>query len=233
MKKIVVLTGAGMSAESGISTFRDAGGLWDKYPVEDVATPEGYRRNPQLVTDFYNARRMQLLTVEPNEGHRLVAALEEEHEVTVVTQNVDNLHERAGSTRVIHLHGELTKVTSSLQPNNPRYIRELPPEEYEVHLGDCAADGSQLRPYIVWFGEEVPNIEVAADHVMQADVLIIIGTSLNVYPAAGLVQFTKSGTQIYLIDPAEVKVPYGLPVHVIKKGASEGMRELLESLNRG
>ena len=232
MKKIVVLTGAGMSAESGISTFRDAGGLWDKYPVEDVATPEGYRRNPQLVTDFYNARRMQLLTVEPNEGHRLVAALEEEHEVTVVTQNVDNLHERAGSTRVIHLHGELTKVTSSLQPNNPRYIRELPPEEYEVHLGDCAADGSQLRPYIVWFGEEVPNIEVAADHVMQADVLIIIGTSLNVYPAAGLVQFTKSGAQIYLIDPAEVKVPYGLPVHVIKKGASEGMRELLKSLNR-
>ena len=233
MKKIVVLTGAGMSAESGISTFRDAGGLWDKYPVEDVATPEGYRRNPQLVTDFYNARRMQLLTVEPNEGHRLVAALEEEHEVTVVTQNVDNLHERAGSTRVIHLHGELTKVTSSLQPNNPRYIRELCPEEYEVHLGDCADDGSQLRPYIVWFGEEVPNIEVAADHVMQADVLIIIGTSLNVYPAAGLVQFTKSGAQIYLIDPAEVKVPYGLPVHVIMKGASEGMRELLESLNRG
>ena len=231
MKKIVVLTGAGMSAESGISTFRDTGGLWDKYPVEDVATPEGYRRNPQLVTDFYNARRMQLLTVEPNEGHRLVAALEEEHEVTVVTQNVDNLHERAGSTRVIHLHGELTKVTSSLQPNNPRYIRELPPEEYEVHLGDCADDGSQLRPYIVWFGEEVPNIEVAADHVMQADVLIIIGTSLNVYPAAGLVQFTKSDAQIYLIDPAEVKVPYGLPVHVIKKGASEGMRGLVELLN--
>ena len=231
MKKIVVLTGAGMSAESGISTFRDSGGLWDKYPVEDVATPEGYRRNPQLVTDFYNARRMQLLTVEPNEGHRLVAELEKRYEVTVVTQNVDNLHERAGSTRVIHLHGELTKVTSSLQPNNPRYIRELPPEEYEVHLGDCAADGSQLRPYIVWFGEEVPNIEVAADHVMQADVLIIIGTSLNVYPAAGLVQFTKSGAQIYLIDPAEVKVPYGLPVHVIKKGASEGMRELVELLN--
>ena len=233
MKKIVVLTGAGMSAESGISTFRDSGGLWDKYPVEDVATPEGYRRNPQLVTDFYNARRMQLLTVEPNDGHRLVAELEKRYEVTVVTQNVDNLHERAGSTRVIHLHGELTKVTSSLQPNNPQYIRELHPEEYEVHLGDCAADGSQLRPYIVWFGEEVPNIEVAADHVMQADVLIIIGTSLNVYPAAGLVQFTKSGAQIYLIDPAEVKVPYGLPVHVIKKGASEGMRELVESLNRG
>ena len=231
MKKIVVLTGAGMSAESGISTFRDSGGLWEKYPVEDVATPEGYRRNPQLVTDFYNARRMQLLTVEPNEGHRLVAELEKRYEVTVVTQNVDNLHERAGSTHVIHLHGELTKVTSSLQPNNPQYIRELRPEEYEVHLGDCATDGSQLRPYIVWFGEEVPNIEVAADHVMEADTLIIIGTSLNVYPAAGLIQFTKSNAQIYLIDPTEVKVPYGLPVHVIKKGASEGMRELVELLD--
>ena len=227
MKKIVVLTGAGMSAESGISTFRDSGGLWDKYPVEDVATPEGYRRNPQLVTDFYNARRMQLLTVEPNEGHRLVAALEERYEVTVVTQNVDNLHERAGSTRVIHLHGELTKVTSSRHPNNPKYIRELRPEEYEVHLGDCAADGSQLRPFIVWFGEEVPNIEVAADYVMEADVLIIIGTSLNVYPAAGLVRYAKRGAEIYLIDPAEVNVPYGLPVHVIRKGASEGMRELM------
>lgn len=227
MKKIIVLTGAGMSAESGISTFRDSGGLWGKYPVEDVATPEGYRRNPQLVTDFYNARRMQLLTVEPNEGHRLVAALEERYEVTVVTQNVDNLHERAGSTHVIHLHGELTKVTSSRHPNNPKYIRELRPEEYEVRLGDCAADGSQLRPYIVWFGEEVPNIEVAAHHVMEADVLIIIGTSLNVYPAAGLVRYAKRGAEIYLIDPAEVNVPYGLPVHVIRKGASEGMRELM------
>ena len=227
MKKIVVLTGAGMSAESGISTFRDSGGLWDKYPVEDVATPEGYRRNPQLVTDFYNARRMQLLTVEPNEGHRLVAALEERYEVTVVTQNVDNLHERAGSTHVIHLHGELTKVTSSRKPNNPKYIRELRPEEYEVRLGDCADDGSQLRPYIVWFGEEVPNIEVAAHHVMEADVLVIIGTSLNVYPAAGLVRYAKRGAEIYLIDPAEVNVPYGLPVHVIRKGASEGMRELM------
>lgn len=228
MKKIVVLTGAGMSAESGISTFRDSGGLWDKYPVEDVATPEGYARNPQLVIDFYNARRKQLLSVEPNEGHRLVAALEEQYDVTVVTQNVDNLHERAGSTRVIHLHGELTKVTSSFSPNNPKYIRELHPEEYEVHMGDCAADGSQLRPFIVWFGESVPNIEVATDYVEQADILIIIGTSLNVYPAAGLIRYTKSYTPIYLIDPDDVNVPYGLPVHIIKKGASEGMRELIE-----
>jgi len=144
----------------------------------------------------------------------------------VVTQNVDNLHERAGSTHVIHLHGELTKVTSSLEPNNPQYIRELRPEEYEVHLGDCAEDGSQLRPYIVWFGEAVPNIEVAADYVQQADIVIIIGTSLNVYPAAGLLYYAKEEANIYLIDPAEVNVPYDRQVHVIQKGASEGMREL-------
>ncbi len=226
MKKIVVLTGAGMSAESGISTFRDAGGLWDQYPVEQVATPEGYAANPQLVTDFYNTRRRQLLTVEPNEGHRLVAQLEKAYEVVVVTQNVDNLHERAGSSLVIHLHGELTKVTSSFQPNNPRYIRELVPEEYEVKMGDTAEDGSQLRPFIVWFGEAVPNIEVAADYVQQADIVIIIGTSLNVYPAAGLLYYAKSDAELYLIDPADVNVPYGRQVEVIQKGASEGMREL-------
>ena len=215
-----------MSAESGISTFRDAGGLWDQYPVEQVATPEGYAANPQLVTDFYNTRRRQLLTVEPNEGHRLVAQLEKAYEVVVVTQNVDNLHERAGSSLVIHLHGELTKVTSSFQPNNPRYIRELAPEEYEVKMGDTAEDGSQLRPFIVWFGEAVPNIEVAADYVQQADIVIIIGTSLNVYPAAGLLYYAKSDAELYLIDPADVNVPYGRQVQVIQKGASEGMREL-------
>lgn len=230
MKKIVVLTGAGMSAESGISTFRDAGGLWDQYPVEQVATPEGYAANPQLVTDFYNARRHQLLTVEPNDGHRLVATLEKSYEVVVITQNVDNLHERAGSTRVIHLHGELTKVTSSLQPNNPRYIRDLTPEEYEVKIGDTAEDGSQLRPFIVWFGEEVPNIEVASDYVQQADIVIIIGTSLNVYPAAGLLYYAKANAELYLIDPADVNVPYDRCVQVIQKGASEGMRELCRIL---
>ena len=230
MKKIVVLTGAGMSAESGISTFRDSGGLWDKYPVEDVATPEGYARNPQLVIDFYNARRKQLLSVEPNEGHRLVAALEKDYDVTVVTQNVDNLHERAGSTRIIHLHGELTKVTSSRNPNSSYQIRELRPEEFEVQIGDKADDGSQLRPYIVWFGEPVPNIEVAANYVQQAEIIIIIGTSLNVYPAAGLIQLTKNNAEIYLIDPAEVNVPYNRHIHTIRKGASEGMRELTKIL---
>ena len=163
MKKVVVLTGAGMSAESGLSTFRDSGGLWDRYPVEDVATPEGYARNPELVTRFYNERRRQLQEVEPSRGHVLLVAMEQDYDVTVITQNVDNLHERAGSTKVIHLHGELTKVTSSLEPDNPKYIRELRPEEWEVKIGDRAAAGSQLRPFIVWFGGAGPMIETAID----------------------------------------------------------------------
>ena len=192
MKNLVILTGAGMSAESGISTFRDAGGLWDKYPVEQVATPEGYAANPQLVTKFYNERRKQLLTVKPNRGHELVAELEKFFHVTVITQNVDNLHERAGSKEVIHLHGELTKVTSSWQPNNPNYIKELKPEEFEVKIGDMAADGSQLRPFIVWFGEAVPMIETAIDYCEKADIFLIIGTSLNVYPAAGLLNYVPT-----------------------------------------
>ena len=172
MKNLVILTGAGMSAESGISTFRDAGGLWDQYPVEQVATPEGYVANPQLVIQFYNERRKQLLQVKPNRGHELVAELEKYFNVTVITQNVDNLHERAGSSHVIHLHGELTKVTSTLQPNNSNYIKELKPEEFEVKIGDLAADGSQFRPFIVWFGESVPMIEKAIEYVETADVLL-------------------------------------------------------------
>ena len=226
MKKLVVLTGAGMSAESGISTFRDAGGLWDKYPVEQVATPEGYAANPQLVTDFYNERRKKLLDVKPNRGHELVAEMEKYFDVTVITQNVDNLHERAGSSQVIHLHGELTKVTSSWQPNNPNYIKELKPEEYEVKIGDVAADGSQLRPFIVWFGEAVPMIETAIDYCEQADVFLIIGTSLNVYPAAGLLNYVPVHVPVYLIDPKHVPIASGREVHVIQKGASEGMEEL-------
>lgn len=230
MKKLVVLTGAGMSAESGISTFRDAGGLWDKYPVEQVATPEGYARNPELVLDFYNERRRQLLDVQPNEGHLGVAELERDFDVTVVTQNVDNLHERAGSTRVIHLHGELTKVCSSYNPNDPRYIRELQPEEYDVKPGQLAGDGSQLRPFIVWFGEAVPMIETAIDYVSRADVLVIIGTSLNVYPAAGLLHYAPSTAQVYLIDPKPVDAHTSRPIHVIRKGATEGVKELRKLL---
>ena len=157
MKNLVVLTGAGMSAESGISTFRDAGGLWDKYPVEQVATPEGYQRDPALVINFYNARRKQLLEVKPNRGHELLAELEKNFNVTVITQNVDNLHERAGSSHIIHLHGELIKVCSSRDPYNPHYIKELKPEEYEVKMGDKAGDGTQLRPFIVWFGSPHRN----------------------------------------------------------------------------
>ena len=225
MKNLVILTGAGMSAESGISTFRDAGGLWDKYPVEQVATPEGYAANPQLVTDFYNQRRKQLLDVKPNRGHELVAQLEKHFHVTVITQNVDNLHERAGSTEVIHLHGELTKVTSSFQPNNPNYIKELKPEEYEVKIGDKASDGSQLRPFIVWFGEAVPMIETAIDYCEKADIFLIIGTSLNVYPAAGLLNYVPAGVPVYLIDPNHVAIASGRKVHVIQKGASAGMEE--------
>ena len=230
MKKLVVLTGAGMSAESGISTFRDSGGLWEQYSVEEVATPEGYAANPKLLIDFYNARRKQLLEVVPNRGHKLLAGLERDFKVTVVTQNVDNLHERAGSTNVIHLHGELTKVTSSRNPNDPRCIRELTPEQYEVKMGDLAADGTQLRPFIVWFGEAVPLIEKAVDEVMEADVFVIIGTSLNVYPAAGLLHYVRPGVPVYLIDPKEVAVPENRKVHVIRKGASEGMEELKKML---
>lgn len=230
MKKLVVLSGAGMSAESGISTFRDAGGLWDKYPVEQVATPEGYAANPELVIRFYNERRRQLLDVVPNAGHLGLAELEKRYEVTVVTQNVDNLHERAGSSRVIHLHGELTKVCSSKDPQNPRYVRELKPEEYEVHIGDKAGDGSQLRPFIVWFGEAVPAIETAIDYVQQADVFVIIGTSLNVYPAAGLLHYVPAAAEVYLIDPKPVDTHSSRPVHVIQKGASEGVRQLAELL---
>lgn len=227
MKKIVVLTGAGMSAESGISTFRGANGLWDEYPVEQVATPEGYRADPALVLEFYNTRRRQLLEVEPNEGHKLLAGLESEFDVTVVTQNVDNLHERAGSTNVIHLHGELMKVCSSREPYNEKYIKTLSPDEVEVKLGNLAPDGSQFRPFIVWFGEAVPKIEDAIAALADVDIFIIIGTSLNVYPAAGLLNYVPASVPVYLIDPNEVNVTRR-GVTVIRKGASEGMRILIE-----
>lgn len=228
--RIVVLSGAGMSAESGISTFRDNGGLWDQYKVEDVATPEGWARDPALVTTFYNERRKQLLEVKPCRGHELVAKLEERHAVTVITQNVDDLHERAGSTHVIHLHGELRKVTSSRSPNDARYIRLLPDDQLEVRMGDVAADGSQLRPFIVWFGEAVPEIERAVEACGSADLLIVIGTSLNVYPAAGLTNCVPAGTPIYLIDPKPVKWNSQAGFRHIMKGAGEGMEEVFKLL---
>ena len=228
MKKLVVLTGAGMSAESGISTFRDSGGLWEQYSVEEVATPEGYAANPKLVIDFYNARRKQLLEVVPNRGHKLLAGLERDFKVTVVTQNVDNLHEAAGSSKVIHLHGELMKVCSSRDVDNPRYQQLLTAENCEVKPGTLAGDGSLLRPFIVFFGEGVPMISRAADEAEHADIFIIIGTSLNVYPAAGLVQYVRPGVPVYLIDPHPVNA--GSNVQQIQAGASEGMRQLSKLL---
>lgn len=225
-KRMVVLTGAGMSAESGISTFRDSGGLWDTYPVEQVATPEGFAADPQLVLDFYNIRRKQLLEAEPNAGHRMLADWEKDYEVIIITQNVDNLHERAGSSRVVHLHGELMKATSSREPENPAYVETLSSERSEILLGDRAKDGSQLRPFIVWFGEAVPLIETAAELSSTADIYVVIGTSLNVYPAAGLLGYVPSATPVYLIDPKPVHVPYGIQVRQITAGASEGLRQL-------
>ena len=230
-KNLVILSGAGMSAESGISTFRDAGGLWDKYPVMQVASAEGYVRDPELVINFYNERRKQLLDVEPNAGHIALAELEKDFNVTVVTQNVDNLHERAGSTRIIHLHGELTKVCSSRDPYNPRYVKELKPEEYEVKMGDKAGDGSQLRPFIVWFGEAVPEIETAVDYVEKADIFVIIGTSMNVYPAAGLLNYVPRTAEVYLLDPKPVDTHSMRQIHIIQKGASEGVKELKRLLS--
>lgn len=227
MKRLVFLTGAGMSAESGISTFRDSGGLWEQYPVQQVASIEGYMADPELVINFYNERRRQLLEVKPCEGHRLVASMEKDYDVTVITQNVDNLHEKAGSTKVIHLHGELMKATSTNNPNDTRCIITLPEDNLDIKMGQKAADGSQLRPFIVWFGESVPMIEPAIAEIVKADIVVVIGTSLNVYPAAGLLGYVSSGCKIYLIDPADVRYDHSLGITHIKKGASEGMRELI------
>ena len=229
-QKIVVLTGAGMSVESGLKTFRDADGLWENYPVQQIATHEGWLADPTLVTKFYNMLRRKCVGAEPNEGHRLVAALEEKYNVTVVTQNVDNLHEAAGSSHVIHLHGELMKVCSSRDVDDERYHQLLTADNCEVEPGTLAGDGSLLRQFIVFFGEGVPMITAAAQEVMEADILIIIGTSLVVYPAAGLVQYVRRGTPIYLIDPSP-SVGFGIPnLTHIQKGASEGMRELTKIL---
>ena len=225
MKKIVVLTGAGVSAESGVSTFRDSDGLWEKHRVEDVASIEGWYRDPSLVLDFYNQRRAQLATVRPNAAHIAIAELENEYKVTVVTQNVDNLHERAGSTKIVHLHGELTKV----RPENCCNDRDGYSEEtvfdigYDsIALGECAPNGAQLRPHIVWFGEAVPKIEQAIDAVESADILLIIGTSLQIYPAAGLYRYAGMDTPIYIIDPKDVPVRDGRITH-IKEVATKGM----------
>ncbi len=230
-KKIVVLTGAGVSAESGISTFRDNGGLWDNYDPQEVASIDGWRRNPKLMLDFYNFRRAQLRDTRPNDAHLAIASLENGHDVTVVTQNVDNLHERAGSTRIIHLHGELTKVRPERGVYDTSYSEsEVFDVGFEpVELGDKAPNGEQLRPHIVWFGEAVPKIETAIDAVEKADIVLIVGTSLSVYPAAGLYRYAGGSTPIYIIDPKDVPVNDRRITH-IREVATEGMKKFINIL---
>lgn len=222
---IVVLSGAGMSAESGLGTFRDSGGLWEKYPIEEVATPEAWQKDPKKVTEFYNMRRKQCYEANPNKGHVALAELEKEYNVIVVTQNIDDLHERAGSSNVIHLHGEITKVKSSGPHQEKQYFDQV---DWEVKMGDKCPDGYQLRPHVVWFGEAVPMLEEGAKAVEQADIFIIVGTSLNVYPAASLIHYVKSGARQLLIDPNEVSVPS--QVEVIKENATSGLIKLREKL---
>jgi NAD-dependent deacetylase len=224
-KKLVILTGAGISAESGIKTFRDSDGLWEGHNVMDVATPEGWRKNPELVLDFYNQRRKQLKEVQPNLGHQILAELESNFEVFIITQNVDDLHERAGSTNVLHLHGELLKVRSS---TNPNYILDW---QEDLNFGDIDNKGMQLRPHIVWFGEEVPALEEAISITQSADYFAVIGTSLQVYPAAGLIDFTAPQTPVFYIDPKPIKIPnLRNPLEVIPEVASEGMKTLKKKL---
>ncbi len=230
MKKIVFLTGAGISAESGLSTFRASNGLWDSEPVDRVATHEAWERDPEYVNKFYNNLRKKMVAAEPNDAHRLIKELEKDFDVTVITQNVDDLHERAGSNHIIHLHGELMKMCSSRNVDDPRCIETLKAPNLEVEPGRRAKDGSLLRPFIVFFGEAVPAIEEAVNHMEQADIAVVIGTSLVVYPAAGLLQYARPGVPIYLIDPATVNSPYGKRIRHLQMGASEGMRKLKEEL---
>jgi NAD-dependent deacetylase len=222
-KHLVILSGAGMSAESGISTFRDANGLWENHPIEEVATPEGFEKNPELVLEFYNARRAQLWEVEPNEGHKAIAELESLYKVSVITQNVDDLHERAGSSRVLHLHGELRKVRSTAFPELVYSWKQ------DLKIGDTCEKGGQLRPHIVWFGEAVPAMDEAIQLVETADVVIVIGTSLQVYPAAGLMHYAQAGCEVFYIDPSP-SISSSEQVTVIAQTATEGLKEVLPRL---
>ena len=225
MKKIVVLTGAGISAESGIKTFRDADGLWEGHDIMEVASPIGWKKNAELVLDFYNKRRAQLLTVKPNKAHEILAELEEHFDIQIITQNVDDLHERAGSNKIVHLHGELLKVRSI---SNEDFVIDW---KQDLNLGDFDLEGNQLRPHIVWFGEDVPMIEHAIDIVETADILIIIGTSLQVYPAAGLMNYVDQNVPVYYIDPKPAII-YDLPneLKVLPLTAVEGMKIVKEEL---
>lgn len=223
MKKVVILTGAGISAESGIKTFRDSDGLWEEYRVEDVATYDAYVRDPKLVLDFYNARRREVFKAKPNEGHRQLVRLEEKYDVRIITQNIDNLHEQAGSSHVLHLHGELTKARSDKDDN---LIVEI--GDREIHLGDKAPDGAQLRPHIVWFGEAVPNIEPAAALCEEADYFVVIGTSMNVYPAAGLIHYVPRTSPCWLVDPKAV--PISRQITIVQEKAGTGVKKVVDEL---
>jgi NAD-dependent deacetylase len=230
-QNIVVFTGAGISAESGIPTFRDSNGMWNKYDAKKLASVAGFEENPQAVLDFYNARRKNLLEVQPNHAHIALAELEKKHDVTIITQNVDNLHERAGSTKVIHLHGELSKVTSSKNRLNPECIKEYP-LDVPIKLGDKAIDGSQLRPYIVWFGEYLNTMEIAIDIVKYADIFVVIGTSLVVYPAAGLVDYAHPEVPKFLIDPSSMEGKLPARFKHIQAKAVEGIDIFLKELEK-
>ncbi len=225
-KKLVVLTGAGISAESGLRTFRDSDGLWEGYNIEDVATPRAWRKNPQLVLDFYNQRRKDVLAAKPNAAHIGLAAMEKDFDVHIVTQNIDDLHERGGSTKVMHLHGEIIKMRSE---KNPHLINEI---RTDIQLGDKAADGAQLRPHIVWFEEPVPMIENAVPIVQDADIFVVVGTSLVVYPAAGLINYAGTGVPKFIVDKI---IPYTSSIQnltAIEKPATIGVQELIIALEK-
>lgn len=224
-KKLVVLTGAGISAESGLKTFRDTDGLWEGYNVYDVATPEAWRKNPELVQDFYNERRKQVLAAQPNDAHRGLVELEKYYDVHIITQNIDDLHERAGSSNVIHLHGVITRSQSDLNPG-----LTYPIEGWEIKMGDRCELGSQLRAHVVWFGESVPMIETASEICESADLFVLVGSSLAVYPAAGLINFVPSQSPRYIIDPKIPEVRNSKQVIKIEKTATEGLKELLQLL---
>lgn len=224
-KKIVVLTGAGVSAESGLATFRGAGGLWAGHRIEDVATPEAWRRNPNLVLAFYNQRRKQALDARPNQAHLLIKQLEKDFDVVVITQNVDNLHEKAGSTTILHLHGQLFQARSTKNESN---VVEM--EGWELNLGDTGPDGAQLRPNIVWFGEAVPMMDFAIDEVVKADALVVVGTSLQVYPAASLIDYLPVSRPIYFVDPEALAIHTSRKVIAISEVASAGMELVIKRL---
>jgi len=224
-KKLVVLSGSGISAESGIPTFRDSGGLWEGYDISEVATPEAWTRNRELVLNFYNERRKAALAAQPNQGHKVLAELEKYFEVTVITQNVDDLHEKAGSSNIIHLHGELFKSRSTL---DEQLIYDI--EGWELKLGDKCERGSQLRPHIVWFGEMVPMMEIAAQEADRADIFVVVGTSLLVYPAAGLIHNVGSDVPIYIVDPSVPETGLGSRVKKIAESASTGLVKVREEL---